>query len=44
MLRALRFASVYGMTIEDATALAIHRNKDLLKEIAAERTLSLIHI
>lgn len=39
MLRALRFASVYGMTIEDATALAIHRNKDLLKEIAAERTL-----
>lgn len=39
MLRALRFASVYGMAIEDATALAIHRNKDLLKGIAAERTL-----
>lgn len=39
MLRALRFASVYGMAIEDATALAIHRNKDLLKGIAAERIL-----
>ena len=38
ILRALRFASVYGMTIEDATASAIHRNKELLKGIAAERT------
>lgn len=37
MLRALRFASVYGMKIEDATAEAIHRNKDLLNGIAAER-------
>ena len=39
MLRALRFASVYGMTIEAATATAIHRNKHLLKGIAAERIL-----
>ncbi len=39
MLRALRFASVYGMTIEAATAAAIHRNKHLLKGIAAERIL-----
>ena len=38
-LRALRFASVYGMAIEDATAAAIHRNKELLKGIAAERIL-----
>lgn len=39
MLRALRFASVYGMAIEAATAAAIHRNKELLKGIAAERIL-----
>jgi len=39
MLRALRFASVHDMAIEDATAAAIHRNKDLLKGIAAERIL-----
>lgn len=37
MLRALRFASVYGMRIEKATAGAIHRNRCLLKDIAAER-------
>lgn len=37
MLRALRFASVYGMAIEAETASAIHRNKELLKGIAAER-------
>lgn len=37
MLRALRFASVYGMEIESDTAKAIHRNKNLLKGIAAER-------
>lgn len=37
MLRALRFASMYGMSIEKATAEAIHRNKDLLVNIAAER-------
>ena len=37
MLRALRFASVYEMQIEEQTAAAIHRNKELLKDIAAER-------
>lgn len=37
MLRALRFASVYGVRIEEATAAAIHRNKELLTGIAAER-------
>lgn len=37
MLRTLRFASVYGMAIEAETASAIHRNKELLKGIAAER-------
>ena len=37
--QSLRFASVYGMTIEAATAAAIHRNKHLLKGIAAERIL-----
>ena len=37
MLRALRFASVYGMEIDEATASAIHRNKSLLRDIAAER-------
>ena len=37
MLRALRFASVYGMTIEPGTAAAVHRNRALLERIAAER-------
>ena len=37
MLRALRFASVFEMQIEEQTAAAIHRNKELLKGIAAER-------
>lgn len=37
ILRALRFASVYGMQIEPSTAAAIHRNKELLNGIAAER-------
>lgn len=37
ILRALRFASTYQFDIETATAEAIHRNKDLLKEISAER-------
>lgn len=35
MLRALRFASVYGMEIDEATASAIHRNKSLLRDIAS---------
>lgn len=37
MLRALRFASVFGMEIEPATGSAIHRNKALLGTIAVER-------
>ena len=37
MLRALRFASVYGTEIDEATASAIHRNKSLLRDIATER-------
>lgn len=37
ILRALRFASAYGFRIEDGTAAAIHRNKELLKNISAER-------
>ncbi len=37
ILRGLRFASVYGMRMEADTAAAIHRNKDLLQNIAAER-------
>lgn len=37
ILRALRFASTYGFTIEEETAAAIHRNKELLKNISAER-------
>lgn len=38
ILRALRFASVLDMRIEPATAAAIHRNKTLLRAVAAERT------
>lgn len=37
ILRALRFSSVLGFNIEYKTALSIHRNKELLKEISAER-------
>ena len=37
ILRALRFASVLGLEIEPATAKAAHKNKNLLKAIAAER-------
>ena len=37
LLRALRFASVYGFTIEENTAASIHKNRLLLKEISAER-------
>lgn len=37
ILRALRFSSVLGMQIEAETAAAVHRNRDLLKNIAAER-------
>lgn len=37
IMRALRFASTYGFKIEEKTAAAIHRNKNLLKNISAER-------
>lgn len=37
ILRGLRFASRLGFEIESATAAAMMRKKDLLKEIAAER-------
>lgn len=37
ILRALRFASTYGFIIEEKTAEAIHRNKELLNNISAER-------
>lgn len=37
IMRALRFASVYGFTISDKTADAVHRNAHLLHNIAVER-------
>ena len=37
IMRALRFASVYGFAIEEETARAIHRLKDTLQDVAAER-------
>jgi len=39
LLRALRFSSQLGFTIEEQTSQAILRNKDLLKGISAERIL-----
>lgn len=37
LIRALRFASTYGFEIESETAKSIHRNKNLLNNIAVER-------
>lgn len=37
ILRALRFASVHGMAIEEQTAAAIHRKRELLGLLPAER-------
>lgn len=37
IMRALRFASVYGFSIDEATAWSIHQNRRLLRNIAAER-------
>ena len=37
VMRALRFASVYGFTIADETAEAVHRSASLLNNIAVER-------
>lgn len=40
IMRAIRFASVLGFTIEPKTAKAIHRNKHLLINVAKERITS----
>lgn len=37
IMRALRFSSVYGFSIGEATTWAIHQNRNLLHHIAAER-------
>ena len=37
IIRALRFASVLGFTINEKTSESIHNNKELLKNISAER-------
>lgn len=37
IMRALRFASVYGFAIEEKTAAAVHALKDTLRGVAAER-------
>jgi tRNA nucleotidyltransferase (CCA-adding enzyme) len=37
ILRALRFASVFGFSLEPETTGSIHRNKELLQNISAER-------
>ena len=37
MLRGLRFAAVLELDIEPATGVAIHQNRELLEDIAAER-------
>ena len=37
ILRAIRFASTLGFSIEDETKESIHKNKLLLKNIAVER-------
>ena len=40
IMRALRFASLFGFTIEENTARAMHENRKLLRNIAAERIAS----
>lgn len=40
ILRALRFASVYGFQVDQQTAAAIHRQSGLLCQVAAERLFS----
>ncbi len=37
ILRAMRFASVLGFSIEEKTSESIHKNRNLLKNISAER-------
>ena len=43
IMRALRFAAVLGFDMEEKTSAAIFRNKELLKNIAAERISSEIN-
>lgn len=40
IMRALRFSAVLGFSIEEKTARAVHENKELLKNISAERLAS----
>lgn len=37
ILRAIRFASIYGFKIDDNTATSIHKNKSGLNSVSAER-------
>ena len=37
VMRALRFAAVFGYEIEEQTAQAVHENRDMLDRVAAER-------
>lgn len=37
IIRAMRFASIYGFSIDDSAADSIHRKKAMLKNIAVER-------
>ena len=37
LMRTVRFASVLGFNIEENTAAAVHENKELLRNISAER-------
>ena len=37
IMRGLRFAATLGLTVDGAAALALHRHRALLREIAAER-------
>lgn len=40
IMRALRFSSVLGFSIEEKTAASIHKNAELLRNISAERITS----
>ena len=37
ILRAVRFASVLDFTVEEKTADSVHRNRDLIRSVSAER-------
>ncbi len=40
IMRAIRFASVLSMTMDEETHISIHKNRELLKNISAERIAS----